>query len=743
MPTATHAEEGFLAPRADVEALLLADHGDPFAVLGPHRLPDGAVAVRVLLPHAREVAVIAPDGGSPVTLRRTHPQGFFEGTVGAPDGALRYRLRVWPHDAESIDIDDPYRFPPVLGDLDIHLLGEGRHFRNYARLGAHPMEMEGVAGTAFAVWAPNARSVAVVGDFNGWDGRVHPMRRRHGVGVWEIFLPGVRRGARYKFQIKSRTGELLPLKADPCAFMAETPPRTASVVRGLPDHGHWRDGSWMETRAAAQARSAPISIYEVHLGSWRRVPERDNGYLTYNELAETLVPYVKDMGFTHVELMPISEYPFDGSWGYQPIGLFAPTSRFGTPGEFAALVDRFHREGIGVLLDWVPGHFPTDPHGLGRFDGTALYEHADPRQGFHPDWNTLVYNYGRREVSNFLLGNALYWCEQFHIDGLRVDAVASMLYLDYSRKEGEWVPNRFGGRENLEAIDFLKQMNTEVFGRFPGVTTVAEESTAWPGVSRPVHLGGLGFGYKWNMGWMHDTLRYMAREPVHRRWHHNDMTFGLIYAFSENFVLPLSHDEVTHGKGSLIAKMPGDEWQKFANLRAYFGFMFSHPGKKLLFMGGEFGQRREWNHDTSLDWHLLAHPRHAGLQTLVRDLNRVYRAHPALHELDCEPHGFEWIEGNDSDNSVFAYLRRGREPERPVVAVCNFTPIVRDGYRVGVPHPGHYREILNTDAEIYGGSNTGNAGGVTAEAVPWHGRPWSLRLTLPPLAALLFERVPA
>ncbi len=737
----TRTEETALAPRAEVEALLLADHGDPFALLGPHALPDGRLVVRALLPQARRVAVVGTDGAARVELRRTHPDGFFEGAVDARHGAPRYRLRLWLHDGGTIDIDDPYRFPPVLGELDIHLLGEGRHLRSYARMGAHPTEIDGVAGTAFAVWAPNARCVSVVGDFNGWDGRVHPMRLRHGAGVWEIFLPGVGRDARYKFQIKSGTGELLPLKADPYAFRAETPPRTASLVAGLPGHGHWQDRTWMETRAAAQDRAAPISIYEVHLGSWRRVPEQANRYLTYGELADTLVPYVKDMGFTHVEFMPVSEYPFDGSWGYQPIGLFAPTSRFGAPEGFAALVDRCHRAGIGVILDWVPGHFPADPHGLGRFDGTALYEHADPRQGFHPDWNTLVYNYGRTEVRNFLLGNALYWCEQFHIDGLRVDAVASMLYLDYSRKEGEWVPNRFGGRENLEAIDFLKEVNTEVFGRFAGATTIAEESTAWPAVSRPTHLGGLGFGYKWNMGWMHDTLRYMAHEPVHRRWHHNDMTFGLLYAFSENFILPLSHDEVTHGKGSLIGRMPGDEWQKFANLRAYFGFMFSHPGKKLLFMGGEFGQWGEWNHDASLDWHLLGHRHHAGLQSLVRDLNRVYRSHPALHELDCEPGGFEWIEANDSDNSIYAYLRRGHRSDRPVVAVCNFTPVPRSAYRVGVPCHGYYREILNTDAALYGGGNMGNAGGAAAEAVPWHGRPWSLSLTLPPLATLLFERM--
>jgi 1,4-alpha-glucan branching enzyme len=723
-----------------LEALIRGDHADPFAILGAHPA-EGGVAVRVFQPNAARVELIRPNRSAPaLELERIHPQGVFAGFVPKAHLPFRYLLRItWPDNNRS-EIDDPYRFPPVIGDLDAHLLGEGTHLRNYERLGAHPREMDGVAGVSFAVWAPNARRVSVVGDFNGWDGRIHPMRRRHGIGIWEIFLPGVARGARYKYEIKDADGRLLPLKADPYAFYAERAPQTASIVHGLPEQGGWSDAEWMATRAERQSRDAPISIYEVHLGSWRRVPEEGNRQFTYRELADRLLPYVKDMGFTHIELMPVSEHPFEGSWGYQPIGLYAPTSRFGTPDDFVAFVDRCHYEGLGLILDWVPGHFPTDAHGLGRFDGTALYEHADPRQGFHPDWNTLVYNYGRSEVRNFLLGSALYWLDRYHIDGLRVDAVASMLYLDYSRKEGQWVPNRFGGRENLEAIELLKQTNIEVHGQFPGATTFAEESTAWPAVSRPTWLGGLGFGYKWNMGWMHDTLRYIGNDPIHRRWHHNDLTFGLLYAFSENFVLPLSHDEVVHGKGSILGRMPGDEWQKHANFRAYIAFMFAHPGKKLLFMGTEIAQGNEWNHDGSVEWHLLQYPFHKGAQTLVRDLNNLYRSRAALHALDCEAEGFEWIEASDSDNSTLAFLRRARDPESVVVAVSNFTPVPRYAHRIGVPLPGYYREVLNTDAGLYGGSNMGNAGGFEAEPQPWHGRPFSLSLTLPPLATLYFER---
>ncbi|MEK0082114.1 1,4-alpha-glucan branching protein GlgB [Geminicoccaceae bacterium SYSU G07066] len=726
--------------RADpgaVQAIVEGRHGDPFAVLGMHGGGDQPLVVRTFQPGARTVRVLM-DERLVTELERTHPAGFFEGPIPRHRERFAYRLRVGWSDGDR-DIEDPYRFPPVLGDMDVYLLAEGTHLRLYEKLGAHPRELEGVSGTSFAVWAPNASRVSVIGDFNGWDGRRHPMRKRVEAGVWEIFLPGVEPGALYKFELLGPSGELLPQKADPFAFATERPPSTASVVHGLVD---WRfeDAAWLARRRAGDHRMKPISIYECHVGSWRRVPAEGNRQLTWRELADTLVPYVAEMGFTHLELLPISEHPFEGSWGYQPIGLFAPSSRFGSPADFACFVDRCHQAGIGILLDWVPGHFPTDIHGLGRFDGTALYEHEDPRLGFHQDWSTFIYNFGRREVANFLWSNALFWLDRFHVDGLRVDAVASMLYLDYSRKPGEWIPNIHGGRENLEAIHFLRRLNELAYGEYPGIVTVAEESTAWPAVSRPVYLGGLGFGFKWNMGWMHDTLRYMSKEPIHRKHHMNDLTFGLMYAWSENFVLPLSHDEVVHGKGSLINKMPGDVWQKAANLRAYFAFMWTYPGKKLLFMGGEFGQWREWNHDSSLDWHLLDEgPYHKGLQSLVRDLNRLYREASALHELDCEPGGFEWIDCSDIEHSVIAYLRKSRDPDRFVVVVCNFTPVPRHGYRIGVPHTGLYRERVNTDAGEYGGSGVGNAGGVEAEPVASHGRPASLCLTLPPLATLILE----
>lgn len=685
---------------------------------------------------AQQVSVVDAESGAVLaTLDRLHEAGFFAGYVeGLPDRGA-YRLRMQNGTAHW-EREDPYRFPPVLGELDVHLLAEGTHRRLYEKLGAHPMEVQDVDGVAFAVWAPNAQRVSVVGDFNNWDGRRNPMRKRHEAGIWELFIPGSHRGSLYKFEILGADGSLLPLKSDPLGFSHEAPPSTASRVHGLLQHD-WNDKDWIGTRAAAQDRSAPISIYEVHLGSWRRGD--NNSFFDYDRIGDELVPYVRDLGFTHIELLPVSEHPFSGSWGYQPIGLFAPTSRFGSPDAFARFVERCHQAGIGVLVDWVPAHFPSDPHGLVRFDGTALYEHEDPRLGFHKDWNTLIYNFGRREVSNFLQSNALFWLDRFHIDGLRVDAVASMLYLDYSREPGEWVPNVHGGRENLEAVSFLRDMNTHAYGDCPGAITVAEESTAWPQVSRPVSGGGLGFGYKWNMGWMHDTLSYMQRDPVHRTHHHNELTFGLIYAFSENFILPLSHDEVVHGKGSLLGKMPGDRWQKFANLRAYLGFMWTHPGKKLLFMGGEFGQEREWNHDQSLDWHLLADASHRGVQSLVRDLNRVYRDTPALHKLDCEPAGFEWIDGGNSDQSVLSYVRFGGPDVPPVVVVCNFTPVVRHGFRVGVPKAGHWLERINTDAEGYGGSNVGNLGGVDSQATAAHGRTDSIEITLPPLATLVFE----
>jgi 1,4-alpha-glucan branching enzyme len=728
------------ARAAAIEALVRGNHGDPFALLGPHRDGDGQLVVRTFQPQADRVWALDPAGQALAELSREHPSGLFVSGLGSRPMPFAYRLRL-EAGGQTFEIHDPYRFGEILGELDVYLIGEGNHLQIYEKLGAHPMEMEGVAGVGFLVWAPSASRVSVVGSFNAWDGRRHPMRKRVECGVWELFVPELGQGAVYKFEIKGPQGELLPLKADPFAFAAERPPRTASLVHGLGERA-WSDQDWMSQRAAANARDAPISIYECHLGSWMRVPEDGNRYLSYREMADRLVPYVRDMGFTHLELMPISEYPFDGSWGYQPIGLFAPTSRYGGPADFGFFVDACHRAGIGVLLDWVPGHFPTDAHGLGLFDGTHLYEHADPRQGFQLDWNTLIYNYGRREVTNFLLANALFWLKHYHVDGLRVDAVASMLYLDYSRKPGEWIPNAFGGNENLDAIALLKRMNELAFGEAEGATTVAEESTAWPSVSRPVYLGGLGFGYKWNMGWMHDTLEYASLEPIYRKYHHHNLTFGLVYAFSENFVLPLSHDEVVHGKGSLLGKMPGDRWQKFANLRAYYGFMFAHPGKKLLFMGGEIAQEREWNHDSSLDWHLLDDPMHHGVQALLRDLNRLYRELPAMHQLDCEAAGFEWLELHDSDQSVVAFLRRGADPARIAVVLCNFTPVPRQGYRIGVPFGGHYSERVNTDASLYGGSNLGNYGGVTAEQRSSHGRPYSLCLTLPPLATVILERQP-
>ena len=728
-----------VALSAGARAVLEARHGDPFAFLGMHAA-GGNLCVRVFLPWARRLwAVDAATGEVAGELSRVHEEGLWSGMLGRRP-RFRYRLRA-EGALGTVEFDDVYAFPPVLGDFDIHLLAEGTHHESYAVLGSHWREHDGVLGVSFAVWAPNARRVSVVGDFNDWDGRRYPMRLRQGAGIWEIFIPGLEPDHVYKYEILGAGGTLLPLKADPYAERAERPPATATVVAPPSRHG-WNDTEWIETRWRRNDRHAPISIYEAHLGSWRRNAAEGHRYLTYRELAEQLVPYVRDMGFTHLELMPVSEYPFDGSWGYQPIGLFAPTNRFGTPDDFRAFVEACHAAGLALWLDWVPGHFPTDAHGLARFDGMALYEHADPRQGFQPDWNTYVYNFGRREVANFLLSNARYWIDAFHIDGLRVDAVASMLYLDYSRQAGEWVPNEFGGRENLAAIAFLKRMNELVFGTGSGATTAAEESTAWPMVSRPTYLGGLGFGFKWNMGWMHDTLRYMAQDPIHRKYHHNDLTFGLLYAFQENFVLPLSHDEVVHGKGSLVGKMPGDRWQRFANLRAYYGFMWTHPGKKLLFMGGEFAQQHEWNHDTSLDWHLLGDPLHRGVQRAVRDLNRLYRELPALHELDTEPDGFQWIDAGDAEQSTLAYMRRSRDPHELAVVVANFTPVPRHDYRIGVPRGGLYRERFNSDAFDYGGSGLDNAGAVRAQAHPAHGQAHSLVLTLPPLATLLFTHEP-
>ena len=723
-----------IANAADVEAIVRGRHGNPFAILGLQGGNGAAMSINVFAPQAAEVTVIDSHTGEKLAaLERIHPEGFFSGVIAGRTERFAYRLAL-SAGAFAWEAEDPYRFGPVLGEMDEYLLGEGRHYRLYERLGAHPTQMEDVSGVSFAVWAPNASRVSVVGEFNAWDGRRHPMRKRVGVGVWELFIPGLAKGEVYKYEIIGQHGERLPLKADPLSFAQEQPPATASIVHGLTEHD-WQDGDWMANRAGRQDLSAPMSIYELHLGSWRT--GGDGEALDYDAIADLLAPYMVDMGFTHVQLMPITEHPFGGSWGYQPIGMFAPTSRFGSPEAFARFVDRLHAAGIGVLMDWVPAHFPSDAHGLVQFDGTALYEHADPRLGFHRDWNTLIYNFGRNEVANFLEASALFWLDRYHIDGLRVDAVASMLYLDYSRQPGEWIPNKFGGNENLEAIAFLKETNTRAYELHPGSQTIAEESTAFPKVSRPIYDGGLGFGYKWNMGWMHDTLHYMQLDPIYRRHHHGEMTFGIHYAYTENFVLPLSHDEVVYGKGSMLGKMPGDRWQQFANLRAYYAFMWAHPGKKLLFMGCEFGQEREWNHDQSLDWHLLEDPMHRGVQSLVRDLNKVYRQFPALHQLDTDPEGFEWIDASDAEGSVFLFLRKGRDGVPPVVVACNMTPTVRTDYRVGVPQGGAWGEILNSDAEGYGGSNVGNGGHINAEDVSWHGRPASLRLTLPPLAVVM------
>jgi 1,4-alpha-glucan branching enzyme len=698
-------------------AIIEGRHADPFSYLGPHA-ERGIAVVRAFLPDAEDVSAIDVAGRA-APLARLHAAGLFAGAV-AVDASARYRLRARYGDA-TVEFEDPYRFPPVLSDLDLYLLGEGSHLRLYDKLGAHPLTLDGITGVAFVVFAPNARRVSVVGDFNLWDGRRHAMRVR-GNGYWEIFLPAAKVGDRYKFEILGVQGELMPLKSDPLALFAEVRPRTASIVLDVSSIARPQP-----LPPGLNARDAPISIYEIHLGSWR---SRADHWLTYRELAEELPPYVRDLGFTHVEFLPIAEHPFDGSWGYQPIGLFAPTSRFGNPADFAALVDACHRAGLGVILDWVPGHFPDDAHGLAKFDGTALYEHADPRQGRHRDWDTLIYNHGRTEVANLLVANALFWLERYAIDALRVDAVASMLYLDYSRAEGSWIPNKFGGRENIDAIAFLRRVNREVFARFPHATTIAEESTAWPQVSQPIEHGGLGFGYKWNMGWMNDTLNYISKDPIYRKHHHDQITFGLHYAFSENFILPLSHDEVVHGKRSLLGRMPGDQWQRFANLRAYFGFMYGHPGKKLSFMGNEFAQVHEWSHDRALDWRLLEQPPHAGVSALVRDLNKLYRTLPALHELDCESAGFEWLVINDAEQSVFAWLRKGREPRARCIVVINFTPQLHRDYCIKVPQRGTWREALNTDSAHYGGSNAGNNGAVTISD------DGELRLVIPPLAAL-------
>ena len=725
----------------ELKRLFRAEHWDPFSLLGPHpasREGTVGVVVRAFVPEASRVEVLR-HGKDSQRMTRIHDEGLYEVTIADARLPLVYRLAVTDGQGHKTERHDPYAFSQLITDFDLHLFSEGRLYRAYNLLGAHCLSLDGIAGVRFIVWAPNAKRVSVVGDFNNWDGRRHQMRNRGVSGLWELFIPDIPEGAVYKYEIRSNNGDAPFLKADPYAFAAELRPKTGSVVRDI-THYQWKDQAWMEGRTRQNSLSAPLSIYEVHLGSWRRVPEDGNRWLTYRELAASLIPYVKDMGYTHIELMPVTEHPFDGSWGYQTTGYFAPTSRFGAPEEFMAFVDACHHEGIGVIMDWVPAHFPDDPHGLAWFDGTHLYDHEDPRLGYHPEWHSRIFNFGRVEVRNFLLNSALFWLERYHIDGLRVDAVASILYLDYSRKQGEWIPNKYGGNENLDAIVFLKEFNAQVHQDHPGVLTIAEESTAWPGVSKPTYLGGLGFSLKWNMGWMHDTLEYFSLDPVHRRYHQNKITFGLVYAFSENFVQVISHDEVVHGKKALVDKMPGDLWQRFANVRALLGFMYGHPGKKMLFMGGEFGQWYEWNHDESLQWHLLENESHRGLQRYVKDLNRLYLSEPAFYEVDFEWSGFQWIDFSDADHAVIAFMRRARNTEDAVICIGNFTPVPREQYRIGMPAMGAYRELLNSDAELYGGSNMGNGGMRHAEPTPWHGQPYSVLLTLPPLSMLYLKR---
>ncbi|RZI42444.1 1,4-alpha-glucan branching protein GlgB [Herbaspirillum sp. HC18] len=732
-----------------IDAVLNGRLADPFALFGPHCVEGTRCVIRTFQPGALAVDVVAREPGNDAggvlleSLYNANQSGLFVSGAAVVEAGQDYLLRIaWPTASGGEHVqytEDPYCFGVLLGELDLHLLREGTHRELGNCLGANPMTIDGIAGTRFAVWAPNARRVSVVGDFNQWDGRRHPMRLRHDAGVWELFIPRLRSGTRYQYEVIGVDGNILPLKADPVARTTEPPPSTVSVIPSDAPF-RWTDEDWMASRAGRHQAGKPIAIYEVHAGSWLRILEEDGRSLNWHELGDRLIPYAQGMGFTHVEFLPVMEHPFGGSWGYQPLGLFAPSSRFGTPAGFASFVDRCHAAGIGIILDWVPAHFPSDTHGLARFDGTALYEHQDPREGFHQDWNTLIYNLGRNEVCGFLIASALEWLERFHVDGLRVDAVASMLYRDYSRKAGEWVPNIHGGRENLEAAAFLRNLNQVIAQRCPGALMIAEESTAWPGVSAPVEEGGLGFTHKWNMGWMHDTLRYMSTDPLFRKHHHHDMTFGLIYAFSEKFILPISHDEVVHGKGSLLNKMPGDTAQKMANLRAYLAFMWTHPGKKLLFMGCEIAQPQEWNHDASPDWNLLDQPAHRGVQRLVRDLNRLYATEPALHRKDERPEGFGWVIGDDSSNSVFAFLRKGDGGDTPVLTVLNMTPVAREGYRIGVPaHGPTWRELLNTDDAVFGGTGMGNGNGIVSEDSPSHGMAQSLVLTLPPLSAIVLK----
>ena len=735
-----------LLSKEEISAIINVKHQDIFSVLGLHKHPtERGVVVRTFLPEALSVEVVDSQTNQSIGILDLVDQaGLFEGKIGRQPNVFNYRLRVSYKNVLQL-VEDPYRYPSMINNEDLYLFCEGTHEQTYQWMGAHELEVDHVKGVHFVLWAPDATRVSVVGDFNYWDGRCHVMRKHPGAGVWEIFIPNISANSNYKYEIADKQGQIQPLKADPYGFEMQHSPGTASKVVKNSLY-QWQDGEWMDKRAnASNHYHGAVSIYEVHLGSWKRngdnhsAIEHSPSYLTYRELAEQLIPYTLKMGFTHLQLMPVSEFPFDGSWGYQPIGLFAPTSRFGSAEDFKYFVDCCHQAGIGLLLDWVPGHFPTDEHGIGRFDGSFLYEHEDLRQGFHPDWQTLIYNYGRAEVQSYLISNAMFWLDQFHIDGLRVDAVASMLYLDYSREAGEWLPNIHGGRENLEAIKLLQQVNGRAYLKHPGVMMIAEESTAWPGVSKPVDGGGLGFGFKWNMGWMNDTLKYMERDPIHRQHHHNDLTFSLLYSFSENFILPISHDEVVHGKGSLLSKMPGDYWQKFANLRAYYGFMWTHPGKKLLFMGCEFAQRNEWSHDQSLDWHLLESDYHKGVQDLIKDLNYTYRHIPALYEMDCDSEGFEWLDSQNSKQSILVYIRKGKKGTAPALVIVNFTPNTYENYCVGAPLSGYYRECLNTDNVKYGGSNINNGDGVTSQNIPFAGQSYQLSLSVPPLAAIILE----
>jgi 1,4-alpha-glucan branching enzyme len=721
----------------DVQRLIYADHHDPFSVLGPQSLGTNGkqhLVVRAFVPDAREVVVVDKDKSH--VMEKVHDCGIFELAFPRRKTAFPYKLKITYPDDVTVTRHDAYSYGPVLTDYDLYLFSEGKNHRVYDKMGAHPMSIAGVQGTFFAVWAPNARRVSVVGSFNNWDGRVNQMRSRGSSGIWELFIPDVKKGDLYKFEIKAQNGDVL-VKSDPYAFYSEMRPNTASVVHD--DSYKWADKNWMEQRDRGPEFNKPVAIYEVHPGSWMRVPEDNNRWLNYRELADKLIPYVKDLGYTHIELLPVAEHPFDGSWGYQVTGYFAVTSRYGTPEDLKYFVDMCHRNDIGVIIDWVPGHFPKDAFGLAWFDGTCLYEHADPRQGEHADWGTLIFNYGRNEVRNFLLSNAIFWFDRYHIDGVRVDAVASMLYLDYSRQSGEWVPNRFGGRENLDAISFLKEMNEVIFSYYPGVLTIAEESTSWPGVSRPTYLGGLGFSYKWNMGWMNDILSVFSKDPVHRKYHHDLLTFAMLYAFHENFILVLSHDEVVHGKNSMLDKMPGDLWQKFANLRLLYTYMYGQPGKKLLFMGGEIGQWDEWKHHHSLDWHLLDYEPHRKLQSFVRELNILYKQYPAFYERDLDSSGFEWIDFHDTDNNIISFVRYAADRNDFLVFVFNFTPVPRYNYRIGVPRGAYYREILNSDAEVFGGSNLGNRGGVWSDEAPWQWRSHSVQLDVPPLGAVILK----